>query len=280
MKQRIITGAVGVAVLVIVLLLRNTLFFPILVGLLSLIAVNEVMNVIGIKSKFVLCLSLLYAAVIPYVGSVGNGSNFKLLTIAYACILMIALVVDTNRVTFKDIASSFVATLFVSYAFSSLVFLRDIYKEAPEAYNEHYGFFFILLVLVAAWGSDTGAYFTGVFFGKHKLCPNISPKKTVEGLLGGLAMCAILTTVMIAIFNACVDDLHIDYLTYITVSLMLSIFGVFGDLCASVIKRNHNVKDFGHILPGHGSIMDRFDSVAMIAPVMYEMALLMAKLSV
>ena len=124
--------------------------------------------------------------------------------------------------------------------------------------------------------------FYGRIFGKHKLCPNISPKKTVEGLLGGLAMCAILTTVMIAIFTSVLRRRSPYRLSDIYNSLPdASIFGVFGDLCASVIKRNHNVKDFGHILPGHGRYNGQIWTVwQMIAPVMYEMALLMAKLSV
>ena len=141
MKTRIISGAVGIVLLSVILIFRDSIFFTVAIGILSLIGVNEVLHAIRMKSMVVLCSSLLYAAVIPYVGALGTGMYFKIVTI-------ITLVIESGNLVFSDVASSFVATLFVSYAFSTLVYLRDIYLEVPEAYNKNSGFFLILLVLV------------------------------------------------------------------------------------------------------------------------------------
>lgn len=269
MKTRIISGAVGIVFLILMLAVRYSVFFTVVIGLLSLIAVNEVLHAIKLKSRFVLSASLLYSAVIPYISTYAAGGLFKVITIIYICSILISLVMESQKITFSDIASSFTATLFISFAFSTLIYIRDIYKELPSVFNQNEGFFFLILVLIAAWGSDSGAYFAGRLFGKHKLAPNVSPHKTVEGLVGGVITCVVLTAIEIAIFNKVFEDVSIPYLGIITISIVLSLIGVFGDLTASVIKRNNKIKDFGKIIPGHGGIMDRFDSVIFIAPILY-----------
>ena len=128
------------------------------------------------------------------------------------------------------------------------------------------GLFYIFLALVIPWFSDMGAYFTGVFFGKHKLCPVISPKKTVEGFLGGIAV-SMLASVLTAFLyiRFCGHAVEVQWLSLLAVSLIGAPLSVMGDLFASVIKRRYGVKDYGQFMPGHGGVMDRFDSVIPVA---------------
>ena len=139
-----------------------------------------------------------------------------------------------------------------------------------SAHGEGLGIFMVLYVLFCAWFGDSGAYFVGTFFGKHKLCPLISPKKTVEGLVGGVVTVGVVTVITVFIYNTFVlNDVQLNYFVLVPLSMAASLVGVIGDLSASVIKREYDVKDFGNIMPGHGGVLDRFDSVIFVAPFLY-----------
>ena len=128
----------------------------------------------------------------------------------------------------------------------------------------------ILFVLFSAWFGDSGAFFVGTFLGKHKLCPTISPKKTVEGLVGGIVTVGVVMAITLVVYNVFgLTEHQLNYAVLIPLSMTASLVGVVGDLSASVIKREHNVKDFGNIMPGHGGVIDRFDSVIFVAPFLY-----------
>ena len=130
--------------------------------------------------------------------------------------------------------------------------------------NSNNGLFYLLLLLNFSSICDMGAYFVGVTCGKHKLCPEISPKKTVEGAVGGLAVSLIFSIVIVLLFK--MNDKFVSTLIF---TVPLSIVGILGDLFASIIKRNADIKDYGALIPGHGGILDRFDSILLIAPVLY-----------
>ena len=129
------------------------------------------------------------------------------------------------------------------------------------------------MALGGAWLSDTGAYFTGRAFGKHKLAPYISPKKTVEGAVGGVIFAEAAMLLLAWLYSLAADALGhpivVNYAAILIVTPVLSVFSIVGDLSASVIKRQYKVKDYGSIMPGHGGIMDRFDSVLMVAPLIF-----------
>ena len=127
------------------------------------------------------------------------------------------------------------------------------------------GQYIYLLVFLAAWITDTFAYFTGFFFGKHKLCPNISPKKTVEGAVGGVVFC-IISFLVYGIVVSGMFKIQPNYVGLAVVGLVMSVLAQVGDLLASVIKRTYGVKDYGRVFPGHGGVLDRFDSVLLLAP--------------
>ena len=126
----------------------------------------------------------------------------------------------------------------------------------------------LFLIFIGSWITDTCAYFSGMLFGKHKLAPTISPKKTVEGAAGG----ALGTMLVMTVYALCVKHfaaVNLNLPGVIILGILCGIFSQTGDLCASIIKREHGIKDFGHIMPGHGGVMDRFDSLIFVSPIVY-----------
>jgi phosphatidate cytidylyltransferase len=135
---------------------------------------------------------------------------------------------------------------------------------------EELGFYYSWIIWAGSWVNDTFAYFTGMAFGKHKMAKVLSPKKTIEGAIGGIVM----TTIIATVFGYFLNTLaHIDQpempLVFMAAGAISSLLGIIGDLSASAIKRNHNIKDYGKLIPGHGGILDRFDSVIFTAPAVY-----------
>ena len=163
-----------------------------------------------------------------------------------------------NRDRLSDALTLYALSIYVIACFTSIIMIR---------YGNN-GQNIYLLVFLGAWICDTFAYFTGRFFGKHKLIPEISPKKTVEGAIGGI----VFTIVGFAIYGLIMNkffDAELSYLVLCIYGLILSIISQIGDLIASSIKRQYGIKDYGFIFPGHGGVLDRFDSVLLVAPVLY-----------
>jgi phosphatidate cytidylyltransferase len=164
-------------------------------------------------------------------------------------------------------AFSIFAALGISASFPPLVLIRDSHRNIL-------GLLYILLALGSGWFADTGAYFTGMALGRHKLAPLISPKKTVEGAVGGIIINMICCSLTAYIFTLTAEKLnymhlHVNYPLLIIISAAAAAAGILGDLSASIIKRQCKIKDFGNIMPGHGGVMDRFDSVLLTAPLIY-----------
>ena len=168
------------------------------------------------------------------------------------------MVLTHDKTSFAKAAQSFMATVYITVMFMHIVFIR----------REYAGFFLIWLVFLTAWMTDTFAYTFGMLFGKHKLIPNVSPKKSVEGAVGGVVGC-IAINVLITYIVSVNAGLRVNYISLVIMLFLASIVSQFGDLAASCIKRDENIKDFGNIMPGHGGILDRCDSVLFVAPFMY-----------
>ena len=134
------------------------------------------------------------------------------------------------------------------------------------------GVFLAFLIFICSWGCDTCAYCVGVLFGKHKMAPVLSPKKSIEGAVGGVVGTALLTVIYCSVFKAqmALDSRGIVVLAVI--SAVAGLISMVGDLTASAIKRNYDIKDYGNLIPGHGGIMDRFDSMMITAPIIYYLA--------
>ena len=157
-------------------------------------------------------------------------------------------------------------TIAVSLSATCVVYMRDLYGNTV-------GLYAIIVSLTGAWMSDTGAFFAGVFFGKHKMAPSISPKKTIEGAVGGVLVSTLSQLLFAWLYTLLVSNLGINvsvnYLALAILSPFISLVSIVGDLTASIIKRQCNIKDFGNIMPGHGGMLDRFDSVFMVLPFVY-----------
>ena len=171
-------------------------------------------------------------------------------------------VFTNNALAFEEVSKTAIMTIYISVGFSSIVMLRDLWG----------GEYLFVLAFIGAWITDIFAYFTGMLFGKHKLSPVISPKKTIEGSIGGIVLCTI-CFVLYGVLLRTFFDASVNLLLYAVLGFFASLVSQLGDLIMSAIKRKNNVKDYGTLFPGHGGVLDRFDSVIAVAPVIYLLCL-------
>lgn len=248
MKTRIISGIIGISLLLFIVILGgNTLNVAILC--ISIIGLYEfhkaVRKIDGINP--VSSLNYIFAI------SIFLTNYIKNMPIDFVVFIYIVLVLSSlvfkNKNTFKDATATLFGGLYIPFFFSHIYLLN--------------GSIYIWIVFIAAFATDTFAYFSGVLLGKHKLCPTISPKKTIEGSIGGIIGCLIAIIIFCLYFK-------IDNILRISIlSIVLSIMSQVGDLTASKIKRTANIKDYGDLMPGHGGVLDRFDSILFTAPIVY-----------
>ena len=262
MLKRIITSIVGCAILLPVLIYSDTFVLPIAVTIVTLIALYEMFKCIGLHNSLAMTLPAYFiAGILPTVAKLAKGADmisglmcaFAMLYIVY---LLSVAVLGYKTHTFSDAALVFMTSLYIIGGFLSIVFLREM---SDNIY---------LLAFLGAWMTDIFAYFSGRLFGKHKLCEAISPKKTVEGSIGGSLFCAISFVIFALVTKGFGESIGL-YLIYAAVGLVISVVSQIGDLSMSLIKRHYKIKDFGKIFPGHGGILDRFDSVLAVALVLF-----------
>lgn len=268
MKQKVVTGLLWGAVAIIVLFFVQSPALCILLTFFCMLAVYEIERVAGVKNAAMIAVSVVFAGTVPvlteYGGLLDRTNIPKVFFIAvYTILILVLMLIKFETTTFEHAAITVFASVAVPFALSTVVLVRDI---APE---EHKGFM-VFFGLSCAMMTDMFAYFTGVKLGKHKMAPKISPKKTVEGAIGGIVGTALLNTVLVLILNRFLfDEPFMRFGLLIPLSVGLSVIGMLGDLSASVLKRNYGVKDYGTIMPGHGGIMDRFDSSLFVMPCLY-----------
>lgn len=270
MKQRVITSIAGLAFIIPFFIFMHTAAFPVLLALISLFGVYEVIKATGGQNPVLMVLSCLTAAVIPFLFHFNIKLPFMPVAIAYVLVYFMIMVPMHKKTTFNDCITALFATLTIPCSISVLIELRDVYLDFPNRYTKATGVFLVLFGLFSSWATDICAYFAGRALGKHKLCPEISPKKTVEGAVGGVLGAVVFNLILFAVFSEFFFKTDtIEIWQIILISMALSVISMFGDLSASIIKRNHNIKDFGKILPGHGGVMDRFDSCLFVLPALY-----------
>lgn len=285
MKQRVITAVYLLAVLAVVVWQINTPALVIVVAFLSAVASGEIMRCANVQNTFIKVAGIIFSALTPFFASAkvlepivsadawGKVVSFVpniVFVIALCLVFLLAMLKGYAYTTFEDVAVSVFASVVVPFGFSIFVRLRDMFD------NEQFGIYLIFYALICALATDTGAQLTGMAIGKHKMSPNISPKKTVEGAVGGVITSLILNAVALVIYNkVAVVPLEASMVTVLLViCLPVSFMGMMGDLSASVLKRNFGVKDFGKIFPGHGGVMDRLDSSLFTLPITYVIALI------
>lgn len=280
MKTRIITGVVGGLFAILVLCFMHTVALPIVISMFCVIAVYEMETVSGLKNFPIMISTLLLAAAIPFVFHFRITFTKELyisFAIAYTLVLFLFMLLFYEKTKFEQVAIALFSSIAIPYAISIVILLRDLYIRYPR-YTKYESVFLILLALFTSWLTDTFAFFAGKKFGKHKLCPKISPKKTVEGAIGGIVGQAILSFILFFVFNRFffMGESHLSYATVVPLSIFLAAISMCGDLTASTVKRNYGAKDFGTFFPGHGGVMDRFDSCLFVLPALYAFAILTA----
>lgn len=269
MKQRLIFGILCTIGGVFALAVRNTPLLVIMGVVVCVMIAVEINKAIKLQNKPMMVLSVVVAALVPLYYEYGyllNSLSFNLkpayLIAVYVLALFVLMLIGYDKTKFSDVGAVLLGSLGLPLAVTVLLYLRDIHKHFPENnYTTEHGLFLILFAMFCAWMSDVWAYFGGRFFGKHKLAPKISPKKTVEGVISGALGCVLANVILYAIFdNLVFATPKNNYLPIILMSIPLSLIGVCGDLTFSALKRNYDIKDFSNLVPGHGGVMDRFDS--------------------
>lgn len=258
MKTRVISAAILAPLLLIIVLALPKIFTAILFGIMAAIAAYELL--VGtdyVKHPRLVTYSMVMAFLVALWSYFGMPYAWGLLgVLVFFAVLFAEMMISHIKLRFHKVTLCLVSGLLIPYLLCSLVRIHAVDVS---------GRYFIILPFIMAFMSDTGAYFAGRAFGKHSLAPVISPKKTVEGAVGGVAA----TVVGMLIYGLILDlafGFSVNYLWCIVYGILGSAAGVFGDLCFSVIKRQTGIKDYGNLIPGHGGILDRFDSVMIVGP--------------
>lgn len=246
-----------------ILLGGNVLFTTIMA--ISLIGLYELYKTVGLERSFI--------GIIAYIGGIlyqllilWKQESFVLpLLFSFILILLIVYVITFPRYQTEHITMIFFGLFYVT------VMLSFVYKVRMLSD----GAILVWLIFIGAWGSDTSAYCVGMLFGKHKFLPKLSPKKSLEGCIGGVIGAALLGLLYGTIFKNNIVSAGNPGLEYALIGGSASILSQIGDLAASAIKRDHNIKDYGNLIPGHGGILDRFDSILFVAPMVYYLTVLL-----
>lgn len=269
MLKRTITAIVAICVLVPVLIFSDTWLLPVGVAACAAIAIFEMLGCIGQRKILFLTIPLCaVAAFMPLYArylTVNHGGVAELLKLGVGISFVVSLYVfgvavfAHKSINITDAGLLLGSSLYIIAAFTSLVYLHDYIPYGSHIY---------LLTFICAWVTDIFAYFTGRLLGKHKLIPAVSPKKTVEGAIGGVVFCVIATVLFGFIIERFFNTHGItsaNYLVLIITGIFASVVSQTGDLIMSVIKRHYGIKDYGKLFPGHGGVLDRFDSVLAVS---------------
>lgn len=261
-RTRLISGVVLVAATILAFLIGGNLLL--LINLcLSVVCLYELFKAFGLEtmllSKICYGLVLLYYLIVFFVYYLDVDISLLATMFIELIILAIVYVIKYPQISINDFIKIYFSLIYSSVAFSFVYMTRSLL----------YGNWLVWLIILSSWGCDTCAYLAGMKFGKNKLSPELSPKKSQEGAVGGI-LGAMLLGFILSIFMMIRLDLGAVYIIKIVLICMFSsIVSQFGDLFASGIKREYNIKDYGNIIPGHGGILDRFDSVIFVAPIVY-----------
>ena len=256
-KTRLISGIVLVIIALATIISGSWILFFTLLAV-SLIGMRELYKVMKVSDEHVTVLELVgyLGAVLYYIAMKADFGNYGTMAIIISMILILFVYVfGYPKYHAEQVMAAFFGVVYVAVMLSFIYLTRSL----PD------GKFLVWLIFLCSWGCDTCAYCVGMLIGKHKMAPVLSPKKSIEGAVGGVAGAALLGV----IYAAATQGKMAEYALICAVGARIS---MVGDLAASAIKRNQNIKDYGKLIPGHGGILDRFDSVIITAPVIYYLA--------
>ena len=260
-KTRLISGIILLATAITVILLGdNVLFGAVLV--ISLVGMTELYKILKVEKALL--------GIVGYLAAIGYyiliyfklDKHLLLLFIGFLLLLMVLYVITYPKYRNELDMTHIIGLLFVNFI------LSNIYRVAIL----EDGAILVWLIFIGAWGSDTCAYAVGMLFGKHKIAPKLSPKKSVEGCIGGVIGAALLGYVYAIILGNKIVGIANPRILFAIIGASASVISQIGDMAASAIKRNYDIKDYGKLIPGHGGILDRFDSIIFTAPIVYYLA--------
>lgn len=256
--KRLVSGMILVILAIIIVGAGGTLLCAV-TALVSLIGLFEFYRVMKIEKNPLGIVG--YLAALSYYALVWqNGQKYVLLmAIAFLMTLMSLYVFTFPRFQTEEVTAAFFGVFYVAVTLSYLYQVRVM----PD------GAYLVWLIFISSWGCDTSAYCVGMLFGKHKLAPVLSPKKSVEGAVGGVAGAALIGFLFASVFGGRMTEFSNPQMSCTIACAVAAVISQIGDLAASAIKRNHEIKDYGHLIPGHGGILDRFDSMLFTAPAIF-----------
>jgi phosphatidate cytidylyltransferase len=271
MKQRIISAAFGLSILFFVFAFFDTVVLNIAVAIVIAMELTELVTAAGYpRNTPFFYVAMAFSAVIPFFETRLISRILPTVCFLFALVFFSLMLRHHAALRIEQLSFLFFFAILLAFSTNCFVYLRDMFGPIVGLYG-------VLVTLAGAWMSDTGAYFFGIALGRRRLAPTISPKKTVEGALGG-AVVALASQMLVAwIYTRyCAltgASVSVNYWLLALLSPFISALSVLGDLSASVVKRQFGVKDFGRIMPGHGGALDRFDSVLLVIPFVYNLFL-------
>lgn len=267
-KTRLLSGILLVVIALFTVISGGGILFATLF-IISMIGLSELYKVFEIQNKAPGICGYLFAAI--YYGLVYFKESlpettdwFLLLFMVFLICMMAVLVFSFPKYRTEQILAGFFGVFYVAAMLSYIYQIRLLSG----------GVFTVWLVFICAWGCDTCAYCVGMLIGKHKMAPKLSPKKSVEGGVGGVVGAALIGVLYALAINHW-GNAGVSAVSFAVIGAVGGMISQVGDLAASAIKRNHNIKDYGKLIPGHGGILDRFDSVIFTAPIIYYLAVLL-----
>lgn len=258
--KRWLSAIVGVPVVCLILIFGNYYLMSLVIGIIAIMCIHEYFSAfkeIANPMRWIGYISCLLIFLLPFLKQEYIGEIFKVLLSAILLILFTMQVFGKKNRDIKDVTITFLGIVYIVFTLSFV----------PRIHAMEQGKIFIFMFFFAVWFSDGFAYVIGKHFGKHHFT-SISPKKTIEGSIGGVIGSILTNLILVVVCNLCFF-MNLSYIYTILISIVLSIIGQIGDLAASSIKRYTNKKDFSNLIPGHGGILDRFDSILLAAPFAY-----------
>lgn len=257
--ERLVSGIILVLIALVTIITGGDVLL-VTIGAVSLVGLFEMNRVFGIEKYATGIISYITVILYYVLLRAGLSQYITILLVGFIMAMMAVYVFTFPKCKTEWITSALFGVVYVAIMLSFVYLVR---MGANGAYN-------VWLIFLCSWGSDTCAYLFGVALGKHKMAPVLSPKKSVEGAVGGVLGAAVLGFIYASVFIEKIDMRLLDpRVAYPIICAVGSLIAMTGDLAASAIKRNHDIKDYGKLIPGHGGIMDRFDSVIFVAPLVW-----------
>lgn len=263
-KTRLLSGILLVIIALATIITGGDVLFATLL-MISFIGMTELYRILEISNQALGIAGYVAAVAYYFLIRFERADFVTMLAIAFLIVLMVIYVFAYPKYRSEQVMLAFFGLFYVAFMLSYVYQIRMLQQGA----------FLVWLVFLCSWGCDTCAYCVGMLIGKHKMAPKLSPKKSIEGAVGGVVGAALLGAAYAAAINHFAVGADANVLQYAIICGVGGMISQVGDLAASAIKRNHDIKDYGKLIPGHGGILDRFDSVIFTAPIIYYMAMIL-----